>query len=118
MSEYRKGQRVHIELEGEIAAMEKAYSLLEIRSDDGGEYCITTNSAFKVTLADPKDWPPQVGDIWLADGKEYYVRQNQASSRHESVIGPFDITGEVEYYQDSHGQFKALSPVLVRRRKA
>jgi hypothetical protein len=62
--------------------------------------------------ADPADWPPQVGDIWEADGVEYYV----SGSIAEPVIlirEANDITSAC-----NSGFLKALNPRLIRRRES
>lgn len=111
---YKKGQRVKVELEGEIRNPDSYNGCAWIVAGDGEYshyvYLDSSTAGVKVTLADPEDWPPQVGDIWEADGKEWFVRKN-TDSRVRVVFVSEDNDMRVELEN-----FKALNPVLVRRR--
>ena len=58
---------------------------------------------------------PEVGDIWEAQGHEYFVR---ASHDDRAVIAPFELRrGLFIYSGETIADFMALNPVLRRRRK-
>ena len=108
MTEYQKGQRVRVEVEGTISAVmaDGSFAIANVPGtrfkDDG-----LLNPKVTVTPLDPPDWPPQVGDIWEADGEEWFA----AWSMGNLVMVP---AGEgCSFILD---EFKALQPVLVRRR--
>jgi hypothetical protein len=112
MSEFKAGQRVKVEYEATIQSA-GSHSLYVCR-DDRASYWIDP-AKFKVTVLDPPDWPPQVGDIWATkDGekpvKEWFARHNRSDSR-QIVMTAED--GKVFFDLEP---FKTLNPVLVRRR--
>jgi hypothetical protein len=119
MSEFKEGQRVRVEFEGVIKDTYSHNACAKI-VDSGAEevgwyhYVYLNSPGVKVTLADPESWPPRVGDIWEAGGREWYTRQNMACG-DEIIVGTFDRPSQ-DYYQRDLGDFKALNPVLVRRR--
>lgn len=104
MSEFKVGQRVKIELEGEITYVYNGPPRVSVIDDHGG---VTQVNAEWVTLADPKDWPPQMGDIWEAEGREWFCR---------FVAGIPGMIPEDSGTCLELPSLKALSPVLVRRR--
>ena len=106
MTEYKKGQRVKVEIEGEI---EWALSDGRIRMPGCLDYIRTCDPAVKVTPADPKDWPPEPGDIWEADGEEYFARKS-------NLGGPVLAADSVDKGTLDPGRFLTLNPSLVRRR--
>jgi hypothetical protein len=80
----------------------------------------------QVTQLDPDHWPPQVGDIWEARGREYIIRHPHsvsASSRarlRAEANDPYLIVSPLDADAPTlHGRFdelRAASPVLIRRR--
>jgi hypothetical protein len=66
MTEYRKGQRVKVEFEGVVVDSEDSSLVLD-RGMAGVRHHLSLKAGVKVTLLDPPDWPPQVGDIWEAE---------------------------------------------------
>ena len=107
MQEFKAGQRIKVEYTGIIPESGKG---TDARLLFEGVYLqVRPLEDIKVTLADPKDWPPQMGDIWEANGREYYV---QSSLSRKVVVRPDDTM----HAQPSLESFKALNPVLVRRR--
>ena len=97
---------------------------MEVRADDH-DFSNSIKLEY-ITLADPANWPPQVGDVWEADGLDWYVRQYQGRAG-SMVVEPFDkdnhpdITYSYSDIYPSHGQledFVNLEPTLVRRRDA
>jgi hypothetical protein len=114
MAEFKKGLRVKVEIEGIVESTSSYHGCADIRDNRGyAHFICVTSDAVTVTPTDPPDWPPQVGDIWEAEGTEYYVRPS-ISERGEVVIIGFE--GHKDYIQPRFDLFKALNPVLVRRR--
>jgi hypothetical protein len=116
MSTFKKGQRVHVEFDGVISQVigETAWVLPGGNSPGLRARGIQVSA---ITLADPADWPPQVGDIWEADGREYYVRGRAVCTG--LIIEPFntdDPGPKWQYTDELLDEYKALNPVLVRRR--
>jgi hypothetical protein len=114
MTEFKKGQRVRVEFEGIVDWFDG--EVLQLSSDIPREsHRLVKVDTFntKVTPAGPADWPPQVGDIWEAEGEEYYACDDAFGDgiRVES----FDYGKHSESYKNLD-PFKALNPVLVRRR--
>ena len=118
MTELTKGQRVHVEFDGVITSRDGIF-VYDVRSHDGADMAI--NSAY-ITPLDPGNWPPQVGDVWEADGTEYYVRENRSRGLLGTiVVDRFAREGRVFSESRLNGTanlntFKSLSPTLVRRR--
>ena len=116
MTEYKVGQRVKVEFEGTIQELESKDSCLRVVTDRGYNHYVyvaerngdQTDTGAKVTLADPKDWPPRVGDIWEAEGEEWFAREG-------NIIEIYLVSTRPNRSNDVD-DFKALNPVLVRRR--
>ena len=116
MTEYKKGQRVKVEFEG-VVKVADSDGMLEILTDDGYFYYIAARRepGVKITPADPKGWPPRVGDIWETGGTEYFARHSADKMGITMVPDGQDVIGH--YALNSMSEtFKALNPVLVRRR--
>jgi hypothetical protein len=114
----KKGDRVHVEFDGTVDyAGDQA---ILVHPDEAPIVHSVDNRL--ITLLDPAGWPPRVGDIWQAEGGEFYTRACRLESkRREVVIESMD--GEpVNFWEGSEDRsgledFKALRPVLVRRRE-
>jgi hypothetical protein len=119
MTEYKAGRRVKVEFEGTVTAAGDDY--LRVRQEGRPFSATGVTIAVEhatITLADPPDWPPQVGDIWEAEGQEYYVRQSVRKGGRVAVE-PFAsiAAGGLRFWNtDLLGEFKAHSPKLLRRR--
>jgi hypothetical protein len=111
--EFTKGQRVKVELRGEIVDIHGKSELTYVVKTGSGNVWVYPNTAPTITMLDPENWPPQVGDIWEADGREYYVRWNGSTKR--PAVASFDNTDTYWYAEGLEG-FRKLSPVLMRRR--
>ena len=114
MTEFKAGQRVKVEYEGTVRRA--GDNSLTILSDDGKYRLVNANKA-RVTIMDPPNWPPRVGDIWEAEGREYFTRGH--SLRDDIIIEPFDMGNpgpKWQYADEFLDDFKALNPTLVRRR--
>jgi hypothetical protein len=116
--EFKHGQRVHVEFDAVIDHVHyhgrlDEPQLVEVKRE-GNHY---TNSVRleDVTLAEPKDWPPEAGDIWEADGMEYFVRESRRNSGNLSVSS-VSAEGNDYFSYEIGTHFKALDPKLVRRR--
>lgn len=112
--EFKTGQRVKVEYEGTVqGAGTTRISVLP----DGGGYRMIDLTKNKVTLLDPPDWPPEAGDIWeTSDGcraEEWFAVTGLISG---GIFMQPD-NGEDGWSLKSNAErFKALNPVLVRRR--
>lgn len=119
MSEFKNGQRVKVELEGKIIDTYSHDACVKILDDDtesGGwnHYVYLMSPAVKVTPAGPAGWPPQVGDIWATrDGFGPVGEWFCQSSRMHGFVMRSEDTSNTRVVLD---EFKALNPVLVRRR--
>src|ERR1019366_10345025 len=110
-----KGQRVHVEFDGviDLPCTNSAY----VTSGNTTRWV----SHKDITPLDPENWPPQVGDIWEAEGTEYYVRENRSRGLLDTiVVDRFAREGRVFSESRLNGTanlntFKSLSPTLVRR---
>jgi hypothetical protein len=106
MTEYQKGQRVKVELEGTIQSLDEAGMYVAADEDKTYAHFVWVDHATIIPL-DPPDWPPQPGDIWEADGEEWFARQNI----NTAVMAP--AAGQARPLD----WFKDRNPVLVRRRE-
>jgi hypothetical protein len=113
MTEFKAGQRVKVEFGGTLKYLDD--ETMEIRTDDDYFYYIAPGREPGITITplDPENWPPQVGDIWEADGGEFLARKSVAG-RDAIVCIPVDEMPR-HYAMDTE-PLKALNPVLVRRR--
>jgi hypothetical protein len=107
------GTRVHVEFDGVVHKGYGDVHPLHVAVSDGGSLHHLHLMSDNVTVIPPADWPPQIGDIWEADGHEYYVRQHCFDTERYAVEGFNQETGS---YSDDLDDFKALNPVLIRRR--
>ena len=109
MTEFRKGQRVRVELEGEIAAIHEGSGNILL----AGQPAIWLNPGsllnpkVTVTLLEPEGWPPQRGDIWATGDDEWFA----SLRRGDMILIPDGNKGSV-----SELALKAMNPRLVRRR--
>lgn len=112
MSEYKEGQRIHVEFDGTVTGQSGSIVYVTHDTEKMGGYEFEVHSD-SVTLLDPAGWPPQVGDIWEAEGREYYVRKNEYSHLEEKrqIVMVPDAGSWVDL-----DDLKGLNPVLVRRR--
>lgn len=77
--------------------------------------------AAAVERVDPENWPPRKGDVWEADGDEWFARTNSSEG---VFLVPAASGGPIgAYYSRSlpsrkhdFEAFKALNPVLAHRR--
>jgi hypothetical protein len=120
----KTGDRVHIEFDGTLKSDciivndprpggEGDVAVYQVNDDN--ENCIhyIYLDAGIYRKADPKDWPPETGDVWEAEGHEYFARPNTVCRGEFSLIGDH---GDGFYGKAEVEKFKALSPRLVRRR--
>ena len=116
MSELKPGQRVKIEVEGVIPEMGGGCDASFVTSRhpeygtfNSGRLYVKNLSNLKVAVLDPADWPPQAGDIWAADGQEWFARKGADA---DLMMIPEDRG----FAPREAGRFLALNPALVRRR--
>lgn len=107
MSEFKRGQRVHVEFDGVVTA--EGNTGVYVKPD--GKYLgVGWVPDVTVTPLEPPSWPPQVGDIWEADGREWFARINLDHKNKTVMVSEI---GRLHFNLDT---FKALNPALVRRR--
>lgn len=111
MTDFKKGDRVRVEFEGEVNIPRNTTGRITIATTSGWlvHLPLESESAIKITLVDPQNWPPQPGDIWEGDGKEWFAR----TPRIETMFLVPDDQSTAAYTAD---EFRELNPVLVRRR--
>ncbi|TVZ01247.1 hypothetical protein EAS64_33755 [Trebonia kvetii] len=110
---FKAGQRVHVEYDGEVVFVSGAFALFEVKGPDGRNH--TYGEGVTITLADPENWPPQAGDIWEAEGMEYFIRaaaRGLIASPQSTTLSAFPLWDETV----NDRAFLDLNPVLVRRR--
>lgn len=115
MAPFVKGDRVKIrgtEYGGTVADVFCGGQLVDVSYDKGTFTCFP---AEWLELCEPHSWPPQLGDIWEADGQEYYVRRHYGN-KDEIVIGSVETPIYFRSYTNGLAMFMDLKPVLVRRR--
>lgn len=122
MSKFKVGDKVHVEFDavvtGDLDFTKGRLCAWPVRQISGEPYDHATHyvylSASNATLieTDPAYWPPQSGDIWEANGAEYFVIAGFLADLVVTAVDNFDgFSGE-----DIESNFKALNPQLVRRR--
>jgi hypothetical protein len=113
---YKAGQRVKVEYEGTVAFAFSDGRHIGIYQDGavgtGSGTQVLVKTAI-VTLLDPPDWPPRVGDIWEAQGQEYYVRRKFARMDGYAIES---FTSAERWIGETLDEFRAISPKLLRRR--
>ena len=113
-ADLKHGQKVHVEFDAVVGRLTTKGAWVE--SSAGTTHSIP---AEYMTLTDPENWPPQVGDIWELDGEEYYARANRSIRvRGTVVLDAFEADRHSIYEHDSAewDNFKNCFPTLVRRR--
>jgi hypothetical protein len=121
MADFRTGDKVHVEFDGVVTSRyEGGWLVIE----DGGSWyrhqIWATGAEKVVTRLEPKNWPPQPGDIWAvagaAEDQEWFAR---TATFGRVVLDGAETGSQVHYgYSSEFGfdKFKALNPRLVRRR--
>lgn len=118
MGEPQIGKYYRITLEGHVSST-NTRRLTEVKSDTGSLHFIETGAedvTWELVEDHVPNWPPQVGDVWEANGVEYYARRH--ASHDSAVLQPFNGIGS--YYRihlpSDRVEFKALKPTLKYRR--
>lgn len=128
MSEFRKGQRVRVTIEGTITGTnrdgtEVAAIFVSTGAGDGhtGHRVYTgiagsPHGTVKIERLEPREYPPQVGDIWAVKSDldpvvEWFAIREYGDQG--GVVMVSEIPGMGNMGPDS---FRHLNPVLVRRR--
>lgn len=117
MTEFRVGQRVKVNavFEGELRCINGNGTVDVLPDSQVGEYLghdVEYIQSEYVTLADPENWPPQLGDIWAVGDKEWFARFSALTPVYLEATGPYQKC----YAGYTFYEFKALGPVLVRRK--
>jgi hypothetical protein len=111
MTGFKKGQRVKVEFEAVVVERNKAFTRV-IPDDSPGRNGVTVPTNSLVPLS-PPGWPPQVGDIWAAGGKEWFARHDEYRF-HETAMPVVLVPEDGEW--TTPDSLKTLNPVLKRRR--
>ena len=114
MTEFTKGQRVHVEFDGTVenyplgtGVYVRRISLgtgVYVRGDDG-----VLN--LSITLTDPPGWPVQAGDIWRRGDSEWFVTRGESGLR--LVADDRTLWRQIRPEELLEGP---SAPVLIRRR--
>jgi hypothetical protein len=132
MTEFKRGQRIRVVMESTVERVYSDGRITFYAPASGFREYVTVDTVddtlgVLVEVMDPPNWPPQVGDVWEADGKDFYVRQYQGDGGSR-VIEEFNYGFPRLRYTDKASamsgsgyltlaDFKGLNPVLVRRRE-
>jgi hypothetical protein len=116
---FKPGQRVHVEYDTVIVNTAKWTPGAHNVKHPVDAYGNATVPDRFITALDPESWPPQVGDLWTADGEDFFVREHRGighSDRYfiERAKATSNV-GETTYSDRSLNEFKTLNPTLVRR---
>lgn len=114
--EFKAGDKVTVKLEttAEVLFVNSGGDL-DIKLADGTE--MDYFPAKYTTLQDPDNWPPTVGQVWKANGKNFGVRKNSIWPNLVAVYQVDQPTGTS--YSKGNGpgatldDFKKLRPTLV-----
>lgn len=123
MTVFHEGQRVkvNIEFEGNVSYVNLDGSV-DVRPTENHDTRLNgeleyVSAEFVTLIVD--NWPPRIGDVWaLPDGTEYFVRRH-AHDSDKLVLASDLLTNAKFFYNEICGEFetfKALGPVLVRRK--
>lgn len=138
---FNKGDRVHVEFDGEINETRSGedaeyipegqgqydnygdWGFVEVRDDTGTIHLIWVNGDRDfgpevIEAVEPSNWPPRAGDIWSAEDKEYFVIDS-AGARVSFAHNVKTDSGTV--YATSNMSlvlFAAIEPELIRRRES
>lgn len=116
MTEYRIGDRITVTFTGTIKSFDGYCGCANIREDNGHNHYVFLGSPdVEGTRVNPDNWPPQAGDIWEAEGNEYYVRQSRRQFA-EPFIGSCN-PDDPPFLHSEFDRFKELNPRLIRRRE-
>lgn len=130
MTSFNVGDKVHVEFDAVVtengtSGRDRMFTQTLKEVTDKPGYVGTVHYVYlhednaTVVEAEPASWPPQIGDVWEANGDEYFVYNAIFGG---ATVFPFAGTSPLEFYSnDSYSDnslddFKALKPKLVRRR--
>lgn len=110
---FKKGDKVRVTLDGDATVTFAYDKSINLRLADGTD--LTAVPAKHVTLKTPDSFPPKVGQVWKAGGKNYGVRP-WVGSFGSVVVYPVDQKGL--FYSDGSAtntlaDFAKLRPTLV-----
>jgi hypothetical protein len=116
------GQRVKVEFEGVVHITPEGERMVYVNA--GRDNYTAWVPVSTVTQLDPDHWPPQVGDIWEADGHEYMIRDARSASattrrnvgydKGYLLVSPLDHAAPT--MRGRYDDLKAANPKLIRRR--
>ena len=114
---YKIGDRVRVEFEGLVTCTDVTFlgrfgHSVEVTRSNGYRHSVKPEDVKEVL--GPENWPPQIGDIWEADGTEYFIRRNTVEEDEVVIVPDYDSVSAI--YTDEIDYFKSLKPTLVRRK--
>jgi hypothetical protein len=118
LSEIKPKMRVKVTIEGTVKVIDG--DEIYLKSDDGYVSEITYSGSTVFTVAEPEGWGPQPGDVWEADGKDYYVSEISPGTLYIASFGgksySYYCNNNSKNYPRTFDAFLKLNPKLVRRR--
>lgn len=114
MPKFRKGQQLRAEFECEAASDSNGYGVF-VRIGHGTAFFLPHAT---VTAIAPLGWPPEVGDVWEAEGTEYVCLATNTMAICMRITTTRGGGGRVFFPQkELETEFRPLNPVLLRRRE-
>lgn len=120
---FKVGTKVKVTYEGTVQSRNVRSTHV---SDGVGNWHMYADEAdVTIEAAEPKNWPPQAGDIWKVEveGKTYEFAARMNYAERDKVVltnlsGSDLLNNNVDsdYYENRFGIFLEWSPTLVRRR--
>ena len=110
MTEYKRGQRLKVTME--VTYRNRRVLWHSAITQDGGVLYFKEGDGVTVEVMGAADWPPQAGDVWEADGTQWFCR-NRGSDSNPGSHWMVPVRSQVGMSVD---ELKDLNPVLVWRR--
>jgi hypothetical protein len=109
--EVKEGQRIRVSFETTVDRVSSEGGFNYV--DPTGAYVYVKPGNDRLTIEEvvPENWPPKIGDIWTADGTEWFARETP----NDYPYGLWFVPARKETGIDAD-ELKAFNPVLVRRR--
>jgi hypothetical protein len=117
--EFREGDKVEITIRGTVREKTAEHWYTNRIQDERGynHFVLLSNADTNGSLTVTRvisDWPPQLGDIWESEGKEYAALWANRAEEHNVTLHAVDKV--VVYEADEFREFPGLR--LVRRRES
>lgn len=76
MTQLKPGDSVTVTYTGTIERISPSgYRYVVMDSQDDRHY-YSRGADVRLELLEPANWPPQAGDVWAAEGKQYFIRDS------------------------------------------